>query len=235
MPNHITNRLKINGTEEEIKRVFEKYNTHIKAQPNTAWDGSIICVNKSDDSFSVGWLDLKTGKFKTREDNSERIGLPDNWEIEISQARDYFPDFDKIKPHPRCDEYNGIPTQAAVSDHPNNWYNWNRENWGTKWNSYSNEVEKFGTYIFQTAWSGVPSLMLEISAQNLGIGFEYTYVGEDSGYNVAKFVFKDGGVVYEYYPEGGSKEAYDIYFELNQSKIKYYKLVDGNYEYIDEE
>ena len=235
MPNHIKNRLKINGTNEQIKNVFEKYNTHFEAELNTAYDGTVICKDKSQYTFSVGWLDLKTGVFKIREDNSERIGLPENWVVEVSQPRDCFPDFDKIKPHPRCDEYNDIPSQDAVRNSPNWWLTWNRANWGTKWNSYSHSKESYGVYNFETAWNGVPDLMIELSKQNPEIEFEYTYADEDSGYNVGKFTFKNGEVLSVYQPEGGSKEAYDIYFELRPENRSDYKLVEGKYEYVEED
>ena len=234
MPNHIKNRLKINGTNEQIKTVFEKYNTHYKAELNTSYDGTVICKNKSQDTFSIGWLDLKTGIFKTNEKNSERIGLPENWAVEIVQPTDHFPDFDKIKPHPRCDEYNDIPSQNAVRNSPNWWLTWNRTNWGTKWNSYSHSKGDYGVFYFETAWNGVPDLMIELSRQNPEIKFEYTYADEDSGYNVGKFTFKNGEVLFVYQPEEGSKEAYDIYFELNPEYKRNYKLVEGNYKYVEE-
>ena len=38
-----------------------------------------------------------------------------------------------------------------------NWYDWRLENWGTKWNSYSDQIESYEnedsiTYGFETAW-----------------------------------------------------------------------------------
>jgi hypothetical protein len=234
MPNNIKNRLKINGTNKQIKEVFERYNTRYEAEIQTAYDGTAICRNKSVDEFSVGWLDFKTGNFTTREADTTRTGLPDGWVIEVSQPRNHFPDFDKIKPHPVCDEYNDIPSQAVVRNHPNWWMTWNRLNWGTKWNSYCNSEQDYGIYIFETAWSGVPMLILEMSKQNPEIEFEYTYADEDSGYNVGKFIFKNGETLQMYKPNGGSKDAYDIYFELNPEDKQNYHLVNDKYEYLDE-
>lgn len=235
MPNHVKNRLKINGTNQQIKEVFEKYNTHIEACINTAYDGDAICKNKLETKFTVGWINLNTGVFKTRDENSERIGLPENWEIELSQPRNCFPDFDKIITHPRCDEYNDIPNQHAVCESPNWWGTWNRANWGTKWNSYAHITEDFGMYTFETAWSGVPELMLKLSKQNPDIKFEYAYSDEDSGHNVGKFVFINGEVISAFEPEGGTIEAYDIYFELRPEQRANYQLVNNKYEYLDQD
>lgn len=235
MPNNITNKLKINGTNEQIKEIFDKYNTHKKAEIRVAYDGTIICKDKISKDFSVGWFNPNTGVFKTREENSERIGVPENWEFEVANAIDCFPDFDKIIPAPKCDEYNDLPTQEAVRNSPNWWSTWNRKNWGTKWNGYEYQTEMFGTYLFDTAWNGVPELMLELSKQNPEIEFEYTYADEDSGHNVGKFTLKNGEVLKGFEPDGGTQEAYEIYFELNPDSKKDYELIDGNYEYVDED
>ncbi len=180
MPNHVTNRLIIKGTEQQIKEVFEKYNT-------------------------------------------------------INDETNQFPDFDKIIQYPRCDEYNDIPSQEQVKDSPNWWYTWNLKNWGTKWNSYSNEEFDFGTYLFETAWSGVLNLMIELSKQNPEIEFNYTYADEDSGYNVGNFIIKNGTLLKSETPDGGTKEAYEIYFELNPDSKEYYTFNGNSYEYINEE
>lgn len=232
MPNHIKNRLKINGSIQQIKEVYMKYNTHHPATVNMSYDGHAICRDSSTDKFTVGWINLKTGIFKTRDENSERIGLPENWIIDIQQSINQFPDFDKIIPTPVCDAYNDIPNQQAVSDDPNWWYTWNIDNWETKWNCYSCVELEYGTYMFQTAWNGVPKLMLELSKQNPNIEFEYTYADEDSGRNVAHFILKNGEFTYEHIPIGGSKEAYDIYFELNPNSKKYYEFINNTYEYV---
>lgn len=235
MPNNITNRLRILGTNEQIKEVFDKYNTHVEAKIAMAYDNTIICRDKSKTDFTVGWFNPFTGVFKTREDNSERIGLPENWEMEVKKAIDCFPDFDKIIPSPKCDEYNDLPSQEIARNSPNWWNTWNIANWGTKWNGYEYQTEVFGCYLFDTAWNGVPELMLKLSSQNPEIEFEYTYADEDSGYNVGKFIFKNGEVLTANEPQGGTKEAYDIYFELNPDRKKDYELVGETYEYIGEE
>lgn len=234
MPNHIKNRLVIIGTNKQIQEVFNKYNTHFEAELHTAYDGTVICRNKSQDTFSVGWLDLKTGIFNTREENSERIGLPENWIVEVLQPRDHFPDFDKIKPHPRCDEYNDIPNQDAVRNSPNWWLTWNRANWGTKWNSYSHSKEGYGVYDFNTAWNGVPDLMLELSKQNPDVEFHYEYADEDTGSNCASYKFKNGEVLSVFKPKSQSKEAYDLAFKLRPHYKDDYVLINGNYEYKEE-
>jgi hypothetical protein len=231
MPNHITNRLKINGTNQQIKSVFEKYNTHVEARLHKAHDGTILCKNETD----VGWFNLKTGVFKARKNNYEVIGLPEGWAVQLEPCLDCFPDFDKIIPHPKCDEYNDIPSQDAVRNSPNWWRTWNVNNWGTKWGGYSYRSGDYGVYFWETAWSGVPKLMQELSKQCPEIEFEYAYADEDSGYNTGIFVIKNGVFISEYRPEGGTKESYDIYFLLHPEDLINYVLIDGIYKYKDDE
>lgn len=235
MPNHIKNRLKLIGTIEQIQSVFEKHNTFVEAELNKTHNGDlIICRNTKSTDWDCGWFNPLTGEFKNR--NEEKcVGLPEGWEFEINQPVNCFPDFDKIIKHPDCDEYNDIPSQEAVRNHANWWMTWNRNNWGTKWNGYSYETIQFGIYTFETAWSGVPRLMQELSRQNPEIEIEYTYADEDTGCNVGKFKFKDGQITSQFLPSNCSKEAYDIAFDLRPYNSEYYELVDGNYQYKNEE
>lgn len=210
MPNHIKNRVIINSTPENVEKVFSQFNTHYKASIRKAWDGKAICKNKEN---SIGWLDLTTGEFHQR-DKEIIIGLPSGFEIEIIPSYDYFPDFEKIIAPPDCPEYRDEPSQEAVINHKNNWYNWNIKNWGTKWNSYSHEKESFNTFSFETAWSGVPNLIQVMSIQFPGIEFDYEYSDEDTGYNCGSYKFLNGKIVESFIPDGGSKESYDLAFKL---------------------
>lgn len=129
MPNHITNILEIDGTPEQVEQIYNAFNTYYKAEINKAHDGRLICQMKgaADDVSSYntyGWLDLKTGLFETRKDGIS-LGLPDGYEIEISEAWNRFPDFNKIIRCPKeledLEPHHGIVTavkkkfQAPVS------------------------------------------------------------------------------------------------------------------------
>jgi hypothetical protein len=94
-------------------------------------------------------------KFVYHEDKGEKI----NEIYEFLRTDKHYIDFNKIIPPPenlfkeplgnkereRC-EKEGVP----------NWYDWNSENWGTKWNSYETELRKKGSWqlviTFETAW-----------------------------------------------------------------------------------
>jgi hypothetical protein len=93
---------------------------------------------------------------KTSEELEEIIKHLETNEQELS--------FANIAPPPLEDPaYRDEPNQAEAKASPNWWYNWNVENWGTKWDCYSvrltipNYDPKWQlphvVYRFETAWS----------------------------------------------------------------------------------
>lgn len=114
------------------------------------------------------------------------------------------------------------------------WFDWSNENWGTKWNS--SECLKFAenTYDFITAWSGVPDLILKMSEVFPNVTILYKYSDEDTGHNCGVGEFKNGETDFRCL-EGGSKEAYELAFELRPDRAENYQLVGDKYEYVDSE
>lgn len=233
MPNHVTTRVELIGDLKEINQVFEKYNTYHKAKISKAYDGKAICKDLNSDKFSVGWMDLNTGLFHAR-DAKPIKGLPEGWGIELEDAFDHFPDFKKVIPPPKIDDYEAS-ADTSMMNNPNNWYNWNRNNWGTKWNSYACKRINLTTFEFQTAWSTVPKIIEAMSKEFLNVEFKCIFADEDTGYNCGKFTFKGGKIVREVCPKGGTKESYEIAFEVHPDIKQYYELLENNYKYIDED
>lgn len=106
------------------------------------------------------------------------------------------------------------------------WYNWQIENWGTKWNA--NESIDFGNGIeFNTAWSTPFNLFVSLSKKYPEVRFNIRYADEDFGYNVGEYDLQNGEELECNIPEGGSQEAFimamdiqyggvDEYFECNE-------------------
>lgn len=114
------------------------------------------------------------------------------------------------------------------------WYNWNTENWGTKWNCFSCEKEADNIFTFETAWSNVSELIRKISESFPNVEFKYEYSDEDTGSNCGSGMFKNGNGELNVL-ENGSKEAYDLAFKLRPDYKEDYKLVGENYEYVEED
>lgn len=144
-------------------------------------------------------------------------------------------DFNKIIPQPknifhgdlfdreerRCRE-NNIPT----------WYDWNKANWGSKWGAYNTLKSGDNSIWYKTAWNNSLYVIKVLSLIFKGVEFEYTWSDEDAAYNLGKVVLLDGNIVEEYIPIEGSKEAYELYFELHDGDRKNFVLENGNYKYI---
>jgi hypothetical protein len=114
------------------------------------------------------------------------------------------------------------------------WYDWSCKYWGTKWNS--SECKKYAdnVYDFTTAWSGVPDLIEKMSKAAPLVKIIYKYSDEDTGHNCGIGEYQNG-VIYFNKMEGGSKESYEMAFELRPDRKENYKLVDDGYEYVESE
>ncbi len=95
------------------------------------------------------------------------------------------------------------------------WYDWRRNNWGTKWNTTNTEIPAEGVaeVYFDTAWSPVVALMQELSKQNPDCKFEYEYAEEQAAFMTGKFEFEKGKENGEKYKDY-SKPAFETFFRL---------------------
>lgn len=89
------------------------------------------------------------------------------------------------------------------------WYDWCRNNWGTKWNAYDFAPFENNTITFCTAWSNVCELITRLSAMHPDLNFEYSWADEDFGSNVGTARIYAGKAT-AYIPEIFSREAYEM-------------------------
>jgi hypothetical protein len=89
---------------------------------------------------------------------------------------------------------------SDLSHYQDNWYEWNLENWGTKWDAADPEItdESEGrvTYSFRTAWSPPTPIFEEIVRQYPGLYFDIKCV-EEQGWGV-EYDGIDGDLVQTY-------------------------------------
>jgi hypothetical protein len=109
------------------------------------------------------------------------------------------------------------------------WYEWSYDNWGTKWNAYDCvPVNPSDGFIeFYTAWNPVPLLVKKISEKFPEAVIKYSYADEDIGYNVGRYEFKNGEVINEDIPYGGSKRALLMAAEIQGLSIEELKEYYG--------
>lgn len=214
MPNHVTNTFKFSRklTDEELK-ILKKELYTIEKQDNGSeyiyLDFSKIIPEPKiliRSGIGLNTLENYTYYYKKNPDNLteeefEKIFSDYYYEIHkdgktinkdyVESIYDTLPEYEK----------QWLKTIDMIPD----WYHWNIDNWGTKWNSYSNELKK--DYIrFDTAWS-MPSdkiivhifetlrkIMTDEEVENIdySVDDEVDYFIQHWSYNTKKktFVFK---------------------------------------------
>lgn len=125
-------------------------------------------------------------------------------------------DFNLVKPMP--------PKMKEGSG----WYDWSIKNWGTKWNAYES-YEESGFIRFCTAWSMPDAYYISLSKKYPKNTFHVTWYDEDAGFNLGTGCFLNGKFKADNVPQGGSKQAYELLFELEPSYRDDLILKDGEY------
>lgn len=101
-----------------------------------------------------------------------------------------------------------------------NWYGWQTQNWGTKWNA--SEVFISDNLIsFNTAWSTPEPIFTALSKLFPDVEFFIEFADEDFGHNVGEVTLLNGDEIDSNIPEGGSKEAYLMAYKI-QGESEYY-------------
>ena len=95
-------------------------------------------------------------------------------------------DFSTIVPIDMSDEdYHGTETRTMKNGEEyrvgGNWYEWNLEHWGTKWNSCNTDASDLvdnGVVSFQTAWCPPEPIMISLAKMYPTFHFEWTFLEE---------------------------------------------------------
>ena len=228
MPNNIKNRLVIKSSDEQVKEVLD----FLRGEPYSNGAERYIDFNKiipmpeelNIESGSKGNTGMEyllacaerydfSGKYKGVKEKFETLSL-ERQKKYIELGAKYLKNIANY----------GFKT----------WYDWCVENWGTKWNAYSQSLENENEIWFETAWSCVIDLIEKLSIEFPGVEFDYTWAGEDTGRKCGKCICING-YCDSYIPDSGSSDAYEIAFELRPYYRDCYELVDGEYRYKEEE
>lgn len=155
MPNHVTNRVTITGPSESIAEFRQSCFTKEKQEVPDFWREKAAAGGDS----AKEWID----RIAKREADPEF---------------DVF-DFNKIIPTPAFIATGDLVFQSREEQTGRNWYEWNRKNWGTKWNAYDLSIKtddpELLVFEFDTAWS-VPDQVFQVLGKwfnELSIKVEY--------------------------------------------------------------
>lgn len=256
MPNHIQNRLQVIGDNQEVQKIL----SHIAGKTD---DGKKVQIDFNKIKPSPQGMDVEThlgvemwAKIVTGQIDFACLFIQmEKSPVEMFKGGDYGTLSNRMAANTAMEHLtgkrNGTVKDLSETDFNSfvqclknyrengsiNWYDWNRKNWGTKWNAYDQNDKRntADTIYFQTAWSSPIALMQELSKMFPLVKISLAYADEDSGSNAGKILFENGEAIEVNQPEGQSTEAYDIYFELHPDSKENYKLVEGKYEYVEEE
>lgn len=230
MPNHIQNRLTVTGKDKDVIKLL----THIKGVDS---EGTEMKIDFNKIKKMPESLNITSGSLgQMAHELLFGTVQPPFFPVSIKENQQRFAQMDIEAQREAVDL--AIKYQDNLNKYGHTtWYDWNRENWGTKWNAYAqNDERSEGNIIyFQTAWSAPIELIRELSGQFPKVTIQLDYADEDSGSNTGNIEFKAGEITQLAQPNSQSKEGYDIYFDLHPDTRHYYNLVGDKYEYIDEE
>lgn len=122
------------------------------------------------------------------------------------------------------------------------WYDWAIDHWGTKWNCSPEDSildpDEPSLLRFDTAWSAPAPIVEALSKRFPDISITHEWADEDMGQNVGRIIYLNGEEIDSYIPVSGSKDAYDLYFEITDScpedNFLRYDEESGSYIYDEE-
>ncbi len=235
MPNHITNRIAVYGSQEETAKLFD----FIKSDsPDERGEYALFDFNKivpmpasldiessSEAKDGMQYLLYKQSNCLQRAKYAS-CALVSKMEAMKTEDPERFARHIEL----------GKQYLRNIADHGySNWYEWRCDIWGTKWNAY--EIEKIDdhTITFQTAWGGVPGLIRRLAKKFPNVKIEYDFADEDTSYNVGSFVMA-GDDVQDNSPADASPEAWALVFDLGVADPDdYEEQPDGTYKYKEDE
>lgn len=223
MPNHVTNRVVLVGTESDIKELVET----LKGSENPFDFNNIIPMPSELKSTISPPRIVTQAEYERELINIEfrRNANPKDWNLNHPITQEMHDDYIKRFGHA-------------------DWYGWKCENWGTKWGSYDctvSEITPTGmgtatvTFQFDTAWSTPIPIFERLTNMFPNVIIKLTWADEDVSYNTGTAEWFADTEINSHQPEGGSLDAYDIYFELHEGTKEDYKLIDGKYVYTGDE
>jgi len=234
MPNHVTNRLIIIGTEEQIAAVKEFIKIEKTEENQEVFGLGTIDFNKILPMPKDLHVDAHSG-ILTAAEYATKEPLDSNPLMSILQRTSR----EKVESPLKLNDEDWELFIKVLNNRRKygafTWYEWANEHWGTKWNAYE-QPDKRNTensIFFQTAWACPHDLMKKLSEVFPDVEFEVAWADEDLGHNLGIIKINNGELIEQNTPEGGSLEAKKLFFEITQDTLEQHDMSE-NYEYISE-
>lgn len=207
MPNHVTNRLTITGDEQSLSELFSS------------------CFRKKKHEVPNYWREKAANtelEPKERKEWADRIA-----EREAQEPYDIF-DFNRIIPTPAF-IFNGDSLAGGSREEATgrNWYRFNADRWGTKWNAYDMSIvereESKLVFTFDTAWNIPQPIIIELVYWFSELTFFHEFYDE-GGWFFGDRTYQAGQLVIDRYIDGDNKANYRDLEKRLSIELKGYDL-----------
>ncbi len=182
MPNWCVNQVDISGDEVEVAKLVE----FVKSDENSFTFENIVPPPATPMYSS----DCTHNKYVC---GCESVAQPDP---ENEGKFMWVIDGKKVEYHGKCPTHN----EHSFSNHPDNWYNWNITNWGTKWSAaevWNDRIDDDGkvdghtSYNFDTAWSPAEPVVAALAEKFPTLRIAHRYCEAGMGY-AGEVLYADG-------------------------------------------
>lgn len=228
MPNHITNRLVLDGDEEEIRRLLDTVTTKDEEGNTLLIFDKIIPMPKELEISCDSEInkDLSNYLSAVNPVNAAEVKGIEKLSVEeyiktISALKSFYPDFSQTGISGESyvmDKASAEKGQKLVQNILNfgapTWYEWRIQNWNTKWDAYLPEPFENNTLVFCTAWSRPKEVINRLAEMFPALSFEHRWADEDFGYNVGTAIYKCGKLAETYLPECRTVESCQLAAEI---------------------
>ena len=185
MPNYVIHNVKINGSVETISKVKQQIiNTKNEIGEDVPFSfqsiiprpASLNIPASSDVDYGISYIQ---GDVTKKEEIECRFNTYYNGENRFKE----------------CIRLAKIALDNIKKYGYKNWYDWNRDKWGTKWDAcepYVNAMTDEIFLSFMTAWSTPEPIFRKLAEQYPDLLIEIEYADEDLGYNCGSYSYADG-------------------------------------------
>lgn len=209
MPNHITNKLFIDGQTNRVAAVMDT----IKSE----------YVNRDGETVIA------------RIDFDKIIPMPPELDIQVHSGIEAAAKGDMAARARLNPEELAIMRQMQtniIRHGAGYWYDWKVQHWGTKWGAYEtpNERDTDDTIVFETAQAYAHPVFIELSAKWPDLSFWLDYADEDTGHNLGSVCFENGVMRRVRQFQDGTPDAVKFAIQLRYPNLSAEELRDWGYD-----
>lgn len=200
MPNHVANRVIIDGNLDDIKKIMN----FVKGEKSPFDFNKIVPMPETFIKYDT-------------------TNHPNGRGLVVGEHTLCYDESSPVVTEELIEEYKRATEEQAERYGVVGWYNWSRAYWGTKWNCYDVVVLDEGAFEFNTAWSAPLPVMQALSEIFPEVIINLDWADEDAGCNTGEATYEGGSETSLVYFDNLSDEAWEQYFRLHEGDEEFYE------------